>query len=83
MSDLMPGPTSDSYDPEFGTSSNAQDVEDGIQAAIDKIGTILGPDLKNIVDVAQNMKGPGILGALTERDLRCLRFAAIRSLESV
>ena len=53
----MPGPVSDSYDPEFGTSSNAEDVKEAIRFVVNKIGRYLGPELKNIVGVAQGKAG--------------------------
>ena len=79
----MPGPTSDSYDPEFGTGADANDVRDAMQGVIDKIGTKLGPRLKSIVQVAHGEPGgSGVIG-FDERDLRLIRFGLLRALESV
>jgi len=80
----MPGPISDSYDPEFGAGANADDVRDAIRSVIDKIGTKLGPGLEDIVQVARHKHG-----SLTseirfqEREMRLIRFAMLRSLESI
>ena len=79
----MPGPTSDSYDPEFGTGDNANSVRNAILKAIDKLTAKLGPDLKNIVVVADGPKGKVFNVKLSEKDLRALRFAALRSLDSI
>lgn len=80
----MPGPVSDSYDPEFGTSSNAQDVKDAIQEVVEKIGEALGPELKNIVGVVQDEdSGPGFQFQVSERGLRVIRFGLNRALETM
>ena len=82
----MPGPVSDSYDPEFSTGANADDVRHGVQCALMKIEDALGPELKNIVAVAQeaiDMEPSVTVMCFSEKDLRCLRFAALRGLESV
>lgn len=81
----MPGPVSDSYDPEFGTGQNAQDVRDGLIDVRDHIKDLLGEELKYIVKVVQNYKyiDRTFTLNLTERDLRLIRFAINRSLESI
>lgn len=80
----MPGPVSDSYDPEFGTSSNAQDVADAIREVRLKVSAYIGSDqLKNIVDLAQSKNGRAAHHAFSERELRIIRFCLDRSLESV
>ena len=50
-----------------------------------KIGEALGPELKPIVAVAQEgiEMYPSVGIDFSEKDLRCLRFAALRGLESV
>lgn len=79
----MPGPVSDSYDPEFGTGANAQDVQDAIQEVVDRIGMSLGPKLHNIVSVVQNPKDYKELHQFkfTEQQLRVIRFGLNRALE--
>lgn len=79
----MPGPTSDSYDPEFSTGSNAQDVADGIREIVARIDGILGTQLKDIVEVTQGLPGRAAQYKLTERDLRIIRFGLNRALESI
>ena len=76
----MPGPVSDSYDPEFGTSERAALVRDGIQAVVDKIR--LGT-LKNIVEVAGSTNGSHLPLRLSEREWRLVRFGLNRALESL
>lgn len=79
----MPGPVSDSYDPEFGTGSNAHDVRSGIQDVIDGIAVHIGSELKDIVGVAQNDLGEMSDIRFSEREMRLIRFGLLRALESV
>lgn len=80
----MPGPTSDSYDPEFGTGANAQDVRDAIQDIVDAIGLYIGSDLKNIVSVVQSPAATHRYSLrLTEKQLRVVRFGLNRALETI
>lgn len=81
----MPGPVSDSYDPEFGTSQNAQDVRDALIGVRDSIRNLIGSELKYIVDIAQSVddKNEIALAYFTERELRLIRFAINRALEDI
>ncbi|HEV8474618.1 MAG TPA: hypothetical protein VGR82_17705 [Methylomirabilota bacterium] len=83
----MPGPVSDSYDPEFGTSANAQDVHDAIQHVVDRIGVELGPTLMQILEVVHSDDDVrlDIVSKVTfsRRELRIIRFACNRALESL
>jgi hypothetical protein len=79
----MPGPVSDSYDPEFGTSANAAAVKEIIEKARDKLNPALGKELKNIVEVAYGKPGGTFSVKLTEQNLRALRFAANRVIEEI
>jgi hypothetical protein len=81
---MMPGPVSDSFDPEFGTSANAQDVRDVIEAVRDKVCSSLPAALRNIVELAhEGPKGKPHAVTLTENELRVIRFALNRALESI
>lgn len=73
----MPGPVSDSYDPEFGTGANAAAVREALQEIRDELTAVLGPDLKNIVEVAHMPKRG------KERQRRLIRFAIDRAMESL
>lgn len=79
----MPGPVSDSYDPEFGTRANASDVSLAIKGAVEDIEKILGSELKNIVQVVQGEPGKIFTVKYSERDLRTIRFALNRAIESI
>jgi len=79
----MPGPVSDSYDPEFGTSQNAQDVNDGIKEVINIIGEYIGPELKNIVAISRWVNSDHKTITFSERQLRLIRFGLLRALESI
>ena len=79
----MPGPVSDSYDPEFGTGENAHDVAEGLHEVVDLMGESLGDELKNIVEVAQGGEGQCVYVRLSERHRRLIRFGLNRALESI
>lgn len=83
--DKMPGPVSDSYDPEFGTSANRDDVVDAIEDTVSKISTSLGTKLHNIVKVVQAPTEYGNLHSikLTEGQLRIIRFSLNRVKETL
>lgn len=80
----MPGPVSDSYDPEFSTRANADDVKEAIGAVRGRITRMIGSnELKNIVGLAQSKDGPRKHCSLSERELRIIRFCLDRSTESI
>ena len=79
----MPGPVSDSYDPEFGTGANADDVSSAIQSVIDQIGDHIGPELKDIVSVVQSRSRGELEIPLTERELRIIRFGLLMALDCI
>lgn len=79
----MPGPVSDSYDPEFGTSSNIEILEEEIQRVRDKITYELGSDLKHIIDVCYNVRNSPLPISFGEKDLRIIRFCLDRAKESI
>ena len=83
---MMPGPVSDSYDPEFSTAERAGYVTKAITEVRDKITkNIFGGDatLKDIVQVALGKSGRLHAGPLTEREWRIIRFCMNRALESI
>jgi len=81
----MPGPVSDAYHPEFSTDANAEDVRQGIRDARRKITEALGPELKNILSVAQDREElrAHVPIDFSEKDLRCIRFALDRATETI
>ena len=80
----MPGPVSDSFDPEFGTGENAGYVRAAIEGVVRRITFQLGPGLRNIVEIAnEGPNGPTEPIGFTENELRVIRFACNRALESV
>lgn len=78
----MPGPVSDSYDPEFSTGANARDVRDAITEARDELSVGLG-EPENILAVVHGKPGPLKATPLSERQRRVVRFALNRALESI
>ncbi|MDB5310690.1 MAG: hypothetical protein JWO38_4892 [Gemmataceae bacterium] len=84
LGDAMPGPVSDSYDPEFGTGENADTVRRGIEDVRALVTTYIGdPGLKNIVALTREADGPALTCAFSERQLRIIRFCLNQQLESM
>ena len=80
----MPGPVSDSYNPEWGTSSNAEDIRDALKSMHTKLGKIIGTPPKYIMEVVHDDKpGPNIGAVLCENQWRVLRFACERAMETL
>ena len=83
----MPGAVSDSFDPEFGTAAAAAEVAAAVALVRDKITAGIGSaDLQNIVKLARAYDRSG--GStkevrLSETELRIIRFAMNRALESL
>lgn len=84
----MPGPVSDSYDPEFSTGERATRVREAITKQRDRLTTILGEKLLPIVEVVDgNCKTTRsrkyIHLSFTEQELRIIRFALNRAIDSI
>lgn len=80
----MPGPISDSYDPEFGTAGNVAQINDALRTMYLRLTGILGgvpPRL--IVDLVRDELPTPIAATLTEKEWRLLRFAIERARESL
>lgn len=79
----MSGSSSDSYDPEFGTTDNAEQVCAAIKAAYEAVTEVLdGKPPEPILEVAFGGPRGDVQATLDERVWRCLRFACERALES-
>ncbi len=88
----MPGPVSDSYDPEWGTSANAEEIEEALQGMYAKCSEIIergigpgrNPKPMPILDLVRSPElSTGITAKLKEQEWRIIRFALERALESI
>jgi len=80
----MPGPVSDSYDPEFGTTDNCERVTEAIKAACSAVSAAIGDNyLHNIVEVVIGPDIRFINSVFSEKTLRVIRFALNRALETL
>jgi hypothetical protein len=80
----MPGSVSDSYDPEFGTSTNASLVIEAVVEVRDLVSRRIGTEtLNDIVAVCEGDDGRGRDWRFDERELRIIRFCMNRALESL
>lgn len=80
----MPGPMSDSYDPEWGTSSNAAEISEALDEVYHRVSGVLGgrPPQEILGLVRSDLPQP-ISATLTEREWRLIRFALERANESL
>jgi hypothetical protein len=84
----MPGPVSDSFDPEFGTGHNANDVREALQHVRQQITQAIGTEeldyIVHVVHRAQlGQRGRARRVPLDESELRLIRFAIDRALETI
>ena len=81
----MPGPISDSYDPEFGTGQNAQDVREAIAKTGKRIDVVIGEELKDILWIVHSPEDfkTEYPVTFTEQELRIIRFCLIRAYEEI
>jgi hypothetical protein len=81
----MPGPISDSYDPEWGTAENARRIRVALAEMYEFVSAILGGRppmfILDLVDQSLPMKVPTTL--LTEKEWRLIRFALERARDSI
>jgi len=80
----MPGPVSDSYDPEWGTREPAERIIEELNSVHAKVSEILGgkPPIY-ILDLIGDKLPREISATLTEKEWRFLRFALERASESI
>jgi hypothetical protein len=82
----MPGPVSDSYDPEWGTSAAAAEISDAIDTLYDRVSGVLGGrapvDIRKLASQVDELTTP-IAATLSEWEWRIIRFALERANESI
>jgi len=79
----MPGPVSDSYDPEWGISDTAERIRNALNGVYCRVSDIIGEVPMDIRELVRADLPTGIPATLTEREWRLLRFAVHRALESI
>lgn len=81
----MPGPVSDSYDPEWGTIAEAEEIYDSLQRVYKKVSKILGekPPIYIKELVLANDLNTLLTAELTEQEWRIIRFAIERAYHSL
>lgn len=80
----MPGPVSDSYDPEWGTAATGSEILDALNKVYDRLTEVLGgkPPMYIVELVRGDLPAP-IVATLSEKQWRLLRFALERARESI
>jgi hypothetical protein len=71
----MPGPVSDSYDPEFGTGEAAAEFREHLQELHRQVGSIIGSPPIDFRKLPNQPPGPKRDASFCERDWRFIRFA--------
>ena len=79
----MPGPVSDSYDPEWGTAENARRIKDALDEVYAYISQCLGDPIPEcilqLLDRDDLVEPAPTALALTEKQWRIVRFALGRA----
>jgi len=80
----MPGPVSDSFDPEFGSREAASEIVGQLDEVYDRVSEILNGRQPIYIGNLVNMVFPTPSPAtLTEKEWRLIRFALERSMDSI
>lgn len=80
----MPGPVSDSYDPEWGTSSKREEIDDALEHVYDRLtGLLSGMPPEDIRRLVNEDREQPIPATLTEWEWRILRFAVERARDCI
>jgi len=80
----MPGPVSDSYDPEWGTSANGAKVDEALEKIYSHLTKLLGNKAPiYILDLVRDELPNLISATLSEKEWRLLRFAVERARDSL
>ncbi len=80
----MPGPMSDSYDPEFGTGENCREICEALDAVYHRVSVVLKQsEPMYILDLVRTPFPKKISALLTEKQWRLIRFALERAKESI
>lgn len=79
----MPGPVSDSYDPEFGTRENCEIIIEAIDKVIQKFNSLLNSERQYILNVVNGFDGKTVKVLLNEKELRIIRFCLHRTIDTI
>jgi hypothetical protein len=80
----MPGPTSDAYDPEWGTAANADQIRHALDQAHEEVSRVLGDQPPvYVLNLIRSEFPAEITAVLNERTWRLIRFALERAGESI
>ena len=80
----MPGPVSDSFDPEWGIGHNRDMIIEELQSIYDRISEILnGKKPIYILTLIHEILPDQINAELSEKEWRLIRFSLERAMESL
>lgn len=81
----MPGPVSDSFDPEWGTGDTKQQIDGELGRVYQTVAEIIGAppiNIRELVAIERTMENM-ITFSLPEKDWRLIRFAIERAREAL
>lgn len=83
----MPGPVSDSYDPEWGTAETADEIVGALQTMYERVSLILNDkepiDIRRLAGMADKLTNQTLPMSLTEWEWRMIRFALERAIDHI
>lgn len=83
----MPGPVSDSFDPEWGTRSAAEPITEALDIMYGRVSAILGNrepmDIRELAKKRLELDDKCENAPLTEWEWRIIRFALERATDSI
>lgn len=84
----MPGPVSDSYDPEWGTAENARAIREQLREAYQQVTTVLDsqppwPILAVVETPPDAFQPTHVAALLSAKHWRIIRFALERAQETL
>jgi hypothetical protein len=80
----MPGPVSDSYDPEFGTRETANEIIDALSDVYDRVSAVLeNREPMSIRKLVRADLPTARQAGFSEKEWRLIRFALERAQESI
>lgn len=80
----MPGPVSDSYDPEFGTGENASRIREALGEVYERVSVVLGKRKPlYVLRLVDSSLPKRITATLSEKEWHLIRFALERATESI
>ncbi len=80
---MMPGPTSDSFDPDFGTAERADEFREHLGRLYARVAELIGSPPVDFRTLPDREAGELLTHTFSERDWRFIRYALESAQEGV